>query len=177
MNIHPLFVHFPIALLTLYALCELLRFRRLQENVSWFWWKLGLLVFGTLGSFVAFHTGKMVVGSVSPADFPPLLKMHATFATLSVQLFFTLACLYIVSATSRGLMFQSVVPFLQRYPVSRTLWNALLFLKRLIVDSGFIVLFAIVGLVFISITGALGGAMVYGVDTDPFVRFIYNLLF
>ena len=39
MNIHPIFVHFPIALLTLYSLAELIRWRRITELAYWFYVK------------------------------------------------------------------------------------------------------------------------------------------
>ncbi|MEK7110290.1 MAG: hypothetical protein AAB759_00205 [Patescibacteria group bacterium] len=36
MNIHPAFVHFPIALLTIYAVLELARFRFFTARPYWF---------------------------------------------------------------------------------------------------------------------------------------------
>jgi len=38
-------------------------------------------------------------------------------------------------------------------------------------------LHALIGAVCLTITGALGGAMVYGPTSDPFVSFIYTLFF
>ena len=38
-------------------------------------------------------------------------------------------------------------------------------------------LIALVGIVVITITGALGGAIVYGPEVDPIVSVIYHLFF
>jgi hypothetical protein len=40
-----------------------------------------------------------------------------------------------------------------------------------------IILLAILGLVTLLITGALGGAIVYGVAGDPFTAFVYKIFF
>jgi|GEM_PF-3860881 len=37
-------------------------------------------------------------------------------------------------------------------------------------------LIALLGLVLLSITGALGGAISHGIDTDPVVRIVYDLI-
>lgn len=59
MNIHPLFVHFPIALLTVYAVAELLRFKRLTSQVWWWNVKTLLLGVGLLGGFATLQTGEI----------------------------------------------------------------------------------------------------------------------
>ena len=41
----------------------------------------------------------------------------------------------------------------------------------------FVILLALVGLVCITITGGLGGTMVYGPNADPFFGVIYKLMF
>ena len=61
--------------------------------------------------------------------------------------------------------------------------SALRFLSFLDVLATFITLpfvsalASALGLVAVTITGALGGALVYGPDVDPFVSLIYRLLF
>ena len=57
MNLHPIFVHFPIALLTLYTLCELLRFKKIKDHPAWFYLKAVLIICGTLGAAAALLTG------------------------------------------------------------------------------------------------------------------------
>ena len=41
--------------------------------------------------------------------------------------------------------------------------------------KNFVPLLALLGLIAITITGGLGGAIVYGKDVDPIVSFIYKL--
>jgi len=45
-----------------------------------------------------------------------------------------------------------------------------------IINSGLIIPLALFGLAAIAITGALGGAIVYGPNIDPFVAFIIKIL-
>lgn len=60
-SLHPMFVHFPIALLSLYAGLELITLHpRLRHNTTFYYIKLFLLVCGTLGSMVASSTGEDV---------------------------------------------------------------------------------------------------------------------
>jgi uncharacterized membrane protein len=175
MNIHPAFVHFPIALLTLYTVCELVYVKRLRENISWFWFRFGLLFFGTIGSFAAFQTGKIAASLATSISEP--LRLHATFGGYTVKFFCILVILYVVQGISRGFLFPSAVPFLQKYSVVRGIWKVLRVLEKALIRSYLVILVALFGLGLITITGALGGGMVYGSDTDPMVHFIYNLFF
>ena len=56
MNLHPIFVHFPIALFTLYALLECARFKKLQEQTYYFYLKAFLVITGGLASSAAYIT-------------------------------------------------------------------------------------------------------------------------
>ncbi|MFA4887422.1 MAG: hypothetical protein WC595_04365, partial [Candidatus Nanoarchaeia archaeon] len=38
------------------------------------------------------------------------------------------------------------------------------------------IILSLIGLMLITITGALGGSIVYGTDTDPVVKLIYKIL-
>ncbi len=175
MNIHPAFVHFPIALLTLYCVCEILWFARLRNNISWWWFKFGLLFFGTLASYATYQTGKLAASMAT--EISPLLIKHATFATYSVRLFTFLLIMYLVQGISRGTIFPTLAGFFHRHSVTRTIWKILTFLERIVLQKYVVILFAILGLTFITITGGLGGAMVYGPDADPAVSLIYHFFF
>ena len=52
-------VHFPIALLTVYALMELVWSKRLRKNESWLYVKAAFLIIGLLGAYAALSTGEM----------------------------------------------------------------------------------------------------------------------
>jgi len=57
MNVHPIFVHFPIALLTIYALLELIQFKKVTSWNPWFYIKASFVVFGAIGTYAALFTG------------------------------------------------------------------------------------------------------------------------
>ena len=57
------------------------------------------------------------------------------------------------------------------------IWETLGKIESLVLESFIVALAALAGLIAISITGALGGAIVYGPDVDPVVSLVYHLLF
>ncbi|MES2213932.1 MAG: DUF2231 domain-containing protein [Patescibacteria group bacterium] len=146
MNIHPIIVHFPVALLSLYAVLELVRFRKVMEKPYWFYIKGALVIFGSLGSLAAYATGP----EGKPA--PRILEMHATFATATLFIFAVIAFSY---------LFQWCKP--NKYSA---------FIHR----SYIIIPLAVIGLICVTVTGALGGAMVYGTHFDPFMAPIFKIL-
>ena len=50
MNIHPLLVHFPIALLTIYSLLELVPFKQIYRQSYWFYTKAIILIIGSIST-------------------------------------------------------------------------------------------------------------------------------
>lgn len=174
MNIHPIFVHFPIALLTVYALMELLRFKKLTENVSWHLAKAGLVIIGTLAGIATIITGGMAEKIVGESK---IIEIHSTFAITSIIIFLFISALYKVDIISRNLALGSFAARYERFALTRGVYHFFLTLKNFFFNSGAIVLPALVGLACITITGALGGAIVYGPDFDPFIHFIYKTLY
>lgn len=171
MDIHPIFVHFPIALLTIYAIAELIRFRKLINTIYWFYVKAILVIVGTLSAFLALNTGEGAEDSVS-RSLRPLVEMHSSFASVSTWIFGIIAIIYLISWINKS-------EFNQRIQVSSigNQWNKVVVIVNRILNSSFIILLALIGLVLITITGGLGGAIVYGPDIDPIVNFIYHLFF
>ena len=69
--------------------------------------------------------------------------------------------------------------FLVRWVKSEKLQRGLFQINNLfpLIDKKALgVIVGLIGLMLITITGALGGSIVYGTDTDPAVRFIYKIL-
>lgn len=176
MNIHPLIVHFPIALLALYSLLEIvgrLPWCRMRRK-DWFVpLKAFLLFVGFAAALVAIVTGGMaedIVRGVNPRAF--ILDVHEPFAWATLLVYFVLAAAYLVRIFDENGWGDRIVGtnrFLAR------LWN---FKKRFwyaILNTALLPLLAFIGLVCLTITGGLGAALVYGPNVDPFVSVIYHL--
>ncbi len=87
MNIHPILVHFPIALLTLYAVCELLPLKALTRQTYWFYVKAVLVITGTLGGVAAYLAGEAIEDQFKTASLSSLVETHSTFAITSILIF------------------------------------------------------------------------------------------
>lgn len=150
MNLHPIVVHFPIGLLTFYAVLELIRFKRIAEKPYWMNIKAILAIFGFLTALAAYLTGPEVEGGAAPR----ILEMHETFASATLLIFGIIALNYLLRwARHEGIHHR--IPML---------------------PNRVVITLAILGLVAITITGGLGGAMVYGTNFDPFMAPIFQLL-
>ena len=164
LNIHPFVVHMPIGLLSLYTFLEVVSIKKFQTLPYWFFVKAILVIFGSFGAYASLFTGSLVVVEF---DFR-LLEAHARFAVLSTIVYTILGVIYLLTWL--------------KYKISSILENTRFKKVWYRVDNvrGFLmrrfVLFSlsIIGFIFISITGALGGALVYGPDIDPFVKIIYD---
>jgi len=183
MNIHPLIIHFPIALLTVYAICELIWSRRLAISPSWIKLKGFLVIVGTLAATAAYITGDWAQDALrqqspDPATFAPLhnlIEVHSQFATFSLIVFWFLAVAYIIK------LLRIAAPHAAATLAAGEGWKTYAFrfvarFQRVVIDTPFVYLFAIGGLLLIMVTGALGGSLVYGPDVDPFVTFVYKWL-
>ncbi len=124
MNLHPIFVHFPIALLTLYAVLEIAiplkikfyklckwdkpetspRLAKLYElliNPVWNSIKAFLVIIGTLLAFPTLQTGEwaeetyMGTGVSEASQIGRLIETHSTFADFTVIVFSILAIGYL----------------------------------------------------------------------------------
>ena len=147
-NIHPLIVHFPIALLFLYSVVKILPLRQFFSKVSWKHIERFLLIFGLLGAAAAIYTGGIAEHLVGPNK--QLVEMHSTFAFASLGIY-------------GFLLFLEIVGLIK--PKYEGITNGVI--------SKFL---ALAGLVAISITGMLGGVMVYGLSADPLAPMVLKLL-
>lgn len=173
MNLHVVVVHYPIAFLTLYAIFELLRFRRLLVQPFWFYVKAILVILGSLGAGAALITGKMAKELFSGvSSLEPVVSLHEKFAQATTIIFTVLAVSYLVVWLDRE-NFMSV--FTSGGTLAK-IWNFLGRCARLVVETKLAIFLAFAGLICVTITGGLGGAMAFGPDADPFFRPIYNLL-
>jgi len=164
MNIHPLFVHFPIGILVLYTAFELLRFKIITKRPWYFEIKAVLSIVGTLAAYATAFTGDMAedILSTTAPDKMALVEIHSMYAAATITIFSILAGSYLFEWLKKAGQLKIV--------------TKILFLDKL---SYFIQKYApfiaIVGLISITITGGLGASIVYGPNADPFVTFIYGM--
>lgn len=166
MNIHPLFVHFPIALLSLYSVIEMLRFRALMKKDYWMPLKTILLATGTAGAFLSLQTGEMAEHLLENSSQRDLVEMHSLFANAATYLYAFLAACHLVSWIGSANVPSSV----------RSAWSTAEKFATALLGSWIAPVLALIAFVLLGIVGALGGALVYGPDVDPVVRAVYDML-
>ena len=172
MNIHPIFVHFPIALLTIYGFLELLRFRKLLET-PWFEYVKGaFVIIGALTSSLALQTGELAEHAYKGSDARTIIKIHASLVGFASTIFGILAVVYAIRLISKSSFQEKIVNSFFGH-----LWNFVLSVANPLYDSAwFMMTAAFIGIIAVTVTGGLGGAIVYGPDVDPVVSVIYSLL-
>lgn len=169
--IHPIVLHFPIALLVLYGVMEIISTKRMERWVFWFPIKALLVIVGALSGIVTIITGEMAERIFLNADNAEIIAKHAFFAKGSIVIFMALAAAYFVAWFK-----QSNWKFL-RLPILSTIWRVALWLQHLLSETILAKALALVGIIGLMITGALGGSMAFGPSTDPLTSWIYHWFF
>jgi len=172
MNVHPIFVHFPIALLTIYALLELIQFKKVTSWNPWFYIKASFVVFGAIGTYAALFTGGLIEDQFRVGEAAKLVETHSTWAAATSIIFSFIAVIYLVSWIRRSGAFLSFTTHRLVSPV----WKLPLQIEHYLLDYKIVVVLAVIGLAAVTITGALGGAIAFGPGIDPAAHFFYNLL-
>jgi len=170
MQIHPIFVHFPVAFLTVYSLMEFIRLKKLSLKNYWFYAKAIILVVGFVGALVALQTG-----SIDRQNYPrgsperQIISVHSSWAWASTYIYSIVVLLYAIAWIDKERLVHA--------EPSKKFWHALVKIETKILESWIIIFLAAAGLIAITIIGALGGVIVYGQNADPFVSFVYRLFF
>lgn len=182
MNLHPILVHFPIALLTIYALMEMLRLKKLLNWQTWFYVKAILVMMGGLGALAAYFSGSMARSAVRSGDFVvaipnfrQVVAMHENFAKISITIFGIIASSYLIAWINKELM--PLRGGATATTKQSLIWFWLLKFSDIIQKGPVVTILALAGLICITITGGLGGVIVYGPFADPFFGAVYKLLF
>ena len=176
MTLHPIVVHFPIALLTLYSVLELLRWRWFRELSGWTLLKGVLVIVGSVGAFVALQTGELIERQFrGDAVLRPVVAAHFLWANITMWVYGVVALAYtLVLLEQVGIL----TAFALRWSAGRPL---LAWVRRghavaaQFTQGAWVIPPALVGLVALTVTGALGGSLVYGHNVDPVVEFVYRL--
>ncbi len=164
-NLHPLLVHFPIALLFLYSIIKIIPFKKWFGGFVWKDVERIILLFGVIGAYAAFMTGDIARHLFRPDR--NIVEWHEFFATASVWIYSLL-------------LFGEILFILNKKIIPKYLPNILvkifIILEKILTNLYVSSLLALIGLITISITGMLGGVMVYGVNSDPIAPIVLNLL-
>ena len=164
-NIHPLFVHFPIALLLLYSAIKILPLHKWLPSVAWKHLERVLLITGVLSAMVASSTGEVAEHLVRPDH--DLVEMHALFASASTWFYGLLLV---------GEVLYFINPKITTRFGSSYVTKLLGFVQKVLTNRAVTLILAILGLLAISVTGLLGGVMVYGVTADPLTSIVVDIL-
>ena len=160
-NIHPLLIHFPIAFLLLYSILKILPLNIWLPSIAWKDIKRILLIFGVIGAFLASSTGEMAEHLAKP-ELRNLIEIHSSFAGISTLIFTVLLL---------GELLSIINPYLIKKYSSNDRFKKLIkiskFLEKIFTNKTLTFILAIIGIISITITGILGGAIVYGNTADP----------
>lgn len=163
-ELHPIIVHFPIALLLASVALDLAAaiFRRasLVDGGTW------TLVLGTPGAVAALASGWLSEHDVNTAATPTLLHLHKVCAVLATVVFSTLFLLRLAWQSPRligwlRLAFPNAGALVSAQSWARTILP-LAYVKPL--PRGVVIAYltlSVIGVVLLALTGYLGGAMVY----------------
>lgn len=164
-NLHPIFVHFPIAFLFLYSVIKVLPFEKWLPSVNWAQIQRFLLLIGVLGAFAALQTGEIAEEMARPDN--RLVESHAFFANVASWLYGALLIGEILNVIGQRIM------MLSKYPM---ILKTVTFLKNILVEKTFSKILASLGFIAIFVTGLLGGVMVYGTSADPLANIVLKIL-
>ena len=174
MNIHPLFVHFPIALLVAYSGLELATYVwPSTRRLSWlFSVKAFLLFTGAFAAFAALFTGGIAEDLIKDSARSYILEVHSPVAGVTTLLYLLLAAAYLERISDQKGWSARIVgsnSFLIK------ILNLKRYLAHLVLDTWFLPVLALIAVIGMVVTGALGAAIVYGPNADPIVSFVYHL--
>jgi hypothetical protein len=151
---------------------EILQFKQLMQLSGWWYAKAYTAIVGALTAYLAFATGDESMGRTTDPVLRQVFHLHENWATTTLIIFTIIAVHYLIELLLRT----SVV---QRWAAEsggvQSVWQVL---KKLSTGIGYpavLVLLALAGLCAVTITGGLGGSMVYGPNADPVVTLIYKL--
>lgn len=174
MNIHPLFVHFPIGLLVVYSVLEIGAYvwPTLRRQTWLFPVKAFLLFVGVLAAFATLVTGGIAEDLIATNPRAFILAVHAPIAVVTTLLYIILAAAYLIRMFDQKGWGNRIIGL--NLPFMR-IWSFKKYVAYLVLDTWLLPVLALLALVGMTFTGALGAAIVYGPNADPFISFIYHI--
>ena len=164
-NLHPIFVHFPIAFLFVYSLVIILPLRKWAPSVAWKDMRRAFLAIGLLGAFVALATGDTAEHLTHYNR--QIIEIHSDFAAIATTLYGLL-----IAGEIAALFNEHSARFSDKWELVKSLST---FLEKLLGNRKVVIFLATLALIAIIVTGILGGAIVYGATADPLAPYILKL--
>jgi uncharacterized membrane protein len=165
-DIHPILVHFPIAFLFIYSIIKILPFKEWFPKIAWRDIERVLLVIGILGAFASLATGD-TAKDINRSN-NQLVEAHSTFADIATWLYGALLFGEVVSVINIY-----ITRLDQKYSL---LLKITFFLEKVFCNKSFSTIIAFLGLISITLTGLLGGVLVYGTSADPLASIVLKIL-
>ena len=169
-SLHPAIVHLPIGMLTLYAVLEILPLKRLESHASYRYTKGIIVCAGVVGVMLALQSGE-AAAEMNRHD-RAILELHELMASTTMWFFGILAGIYAIA----WLRDVEQMVRLEKFPLLKKVWDILSRVANALDKPLLRRVLALFGFVALSLTGILGGALVYGTDTDFLVSFVTKLL-
>jgi len=147
-----------------------------MDRPYWFYIKAAFVIAGALFAYLAIPAGELAESLLrGDNQIMQVVEMHAMFAVFATVVFSIAAFGYLVECLNRedSKMIKKIKDVLSAYGI----WNKLSVLSRFILDPRISVLLAFIGIVAITIAGALGASIAHGPDADIIVSVIYHLFF
>ncbi|PIT86224.1 MAG: hypothetical protein COU33_04360 [Candidatus Magasanikbacteria bacterium CG10_big_fil_rev_8_21_14_0_10_43_6] len=166
-ELHPAIVHIPIGILALYTLAECLRWGAFFHSAHWQKSKAFMIIVGVVGSFGAFLSGSALEEIYGHSL---LLSRHELFATVTIYIYSLLASAYLIWVIDISVLSTP----LKKKPFA-PVWHPLTIASGFVRTPIVVISSALLGFLSLTITGALGGALVRGPEADFLVSVIYSL--
>lgn len=164
-DLHPIFVHFPIALMLLYSGLRFFSWPKKFPAVNWQIPRIIILGAGIIGAWISSATGEIAARLNSSNR--TILEMHEGFAGAATSVYIILLVIELLLFINPDWLKNKYLLYLR--PI-------LLFLQNKIIKNWIFRLLAAIGALLIAMTGLLGGIMVYGTAADPLAEPILRLL-
>lgn len=162
MNFHPLIVHFPIVLLSIYCILEIITSFVYKNHIQLLRAKKRCLWIGTISLFPSFASGESAEDILWKSK---LIHLHEEFAEIMRNLFIIISIIYLFNET------RYLSPLTQKI-----LWiigiNNLSRIYRYVYKYKILCILAIWGFIMMTWVGALWWAITRGTDHDPIARWI-----